>query len=540
VAFGLLLTLVMGAPGAADGAPAGTDVRLLQVRAEADRLVLTARMDHPGDVRLLELRPCETRPAGRVIAADWRAVPAGFQTALPRRAGSRDRLFSRFQLVDAKRPAARGPARWVENVESLAVRHFPLPTPRGLKGLQCIADVDDALRLGVKQATQNVPLDLLVDGGRNPRNPCREVDGERIFFNRWFVARLDEQITKLSRAGVVNYLVIYNRVPRRPDPANPLIHPRTDLAAAPNQIGAFNLTDERGLRVFRGALAFLADRYTDPAGTHGRVNGLIIGNELQSHWFWYNLGEAAPGEVVARYLPALRVAHLAVRSIHPGLRIYLSLDHHWTARATDNPRRSMAGREFLERLNARARAEGNFPWHVAFHAYPEQLINPRTWADHEARADFATPKITFKNIEVLPAFLRQERFLYQGRPRRVILSEQGFHALPGREGEQLQAAGFAYACRRLHGLSGIDAFILYRHTDSGGEGGLRFGLRERGTGGQRLGRKRRLYDVFRLADTDRWEAAFRFALPIIGIRNWAEIRPAPLGNAARHAPPPVP
>jgi len=51
--------------------------------------------------------------------------------------------------------------------------------------------------------------------------------------------------------------------------------------------------------------------------------------------------------------------------------------------------------------------------------------------------DDNTNKVTFKNLEVLCQHLEKRELLYQGKPRRVILSEQGFHTLLTPEGEKL-------------------------------------------------------------------------------------------------------
>ncbi len=74
-------------------------------------------------------------------------------------------------------------------------------------------------------------------------------------------------------------------------------------------------------------------------------------------------------------------------------------------------------------------------------------------------------------------------------------------------------------------LDGIDAFILNRHVDNAQEGGLNLGLwtRQPGSIGTPAAKKR-IYEVFRAAGTPEWESAFRFALPVIGIKSWDEVR----------------
>ena len=141
---------------------------------------------------------------------------------------------------------------------------------------------------------------------------------------------------------------------------------------------------------------------------------------------------------------------------------------------------------------------------------------------------FDTPKITFKNLEVLPAYLKQRRFLYDGEPRRIMLSEQGFHAPDGPDGEAHQAAAYAYAFHKVRNIPEIDSLILHRHVDHRGEFGLKLGLWTANPEGDHASSplaKRMIWDVFRQADMDTWEDAFAFALPIIDIESWDEAMP---------------
>ena len=171
-----------------------------------------------------------------------------------------------------------------------------------------------------------------------------------------------------------------------------------------------------------------------------------------------------------------------------------------------------------------SKRDGDFDWDVAYHPYPEDLRNPRNLRDKAAIASFDTPKITFKNLEQLTDYLRRSEMLCRGQARRVILSEQGFDTPPGLDGQTLQAAGFCYAWVKVSRLDGIDAFILHRHVDNAGEGGLNLGLWTHQPGTVATpDAKKKIYDVFRLADTPGWQKAFAFALPVIGIRSWDEV-----------------
>ncbi len=523
---------------AADAGPA-----IAGIRAFPDRLVFRLT----GDAQracLVELRPYQNYPPTGAATVAWEGSLASRQVTIPRFCEGRDRLYAKFQLVDAPAKRALGPAHWVDDLSALPAWNFAMPWPESKKGVSCPVDLEDLKTLGARYADTGIVLAGIFDWtGGTPRETW-EVDGQKIPINTYYMQEFDRQIKRLTELGINVTLILVNGVPARPDPANPLINPRTNLAGAPNHIGAFNLTEERGLRYYRAAFEYLAHRYSDPSREHGWVSGYVVGNELQSHWAWHNMGRVSPEEVTREYADQLRVAWLAVRRFHSNVRVYASMDHTWATHLDPDSLKSMRGDQFLERINQIITAEGNFPWHVAFHPYPENLFEPRFWNDQTAALGFDSPRVTFKNLEVLPAFLAQKRFLYQGRPRRIILSEQGFHCPDGPDGEKIQAAAYAYAYYKVSHMPSMDAFILHRHVDHRDQGGLLLGLWTRKLDGSdpcAPDRKRMMWDVFRRADTDEWQAAFEFAKPIIGIRDWKEALPfaGPIPKVSGHFAPPL-
>jgi hypothetical protein len=334
----------------------------------------------------------------------------------------------------------------------------------------------------------------------------------------------------MTRAGIRVTIILLNHVQPAVDA---LRHPDT-ITAPPNGIGAFNLTDGQGSRIFRGLVEILTERYSRLDAANGLVAGYIVGNEIQSHFDWYNLGDAEPDSVVGEYAGAVRVADLAVRRFHPDARVFVSLDHNWTRRHRSEPTRSMPGRVLLDDLHAHLASQGDVPWGVAFHPYPEDLGDPRTWRDETAILSFDSPRITFRNLEVLRDYLRRPHLLVDGEPRRLILSEQGFHCPPGEMGESLQAAAYAYAFERVRRIGGIESFIYHRHVDHPDEGGLRLGLRENVPGTfDRPARPRLIHELFRAIDTPDATAAAAFAKPIIGISSWDEVGPKRLETGGK-------
>ncbi len=396
----------------------------------------------------------------------------------------------------------------------------PYPDAPSKKGLQ-VEIVDDALALGVKHAALNFNLSQLIDPKGDTNNPAWELDGRKFHFKRGYLESMDKRIQALSERGVLVSLIVLTYQSRDPEVNRIMIHPRC-VTNAPNHLGNFNTVTDDGRRWLAATMEFCAERWSRPDKQYGRVVGYIMGNEVNSHWWWANMGKVTMTEFADDYLRTVRLAHAAIRKQSNWVRVYLSLEHHWNVRYDQKSEgTSFAGRPFLEYFARRAREAGDFDWHIAFHPYPENLFEPRFWKDKTATTNvLTTPRITFKNIELLPAYLRRPELLYNGQPRRIILSEQGFHTPKGTNGEMIQAAAFCYAYKKIEKLDGIDSFILHRHVDNKGEGGLLLGLRGMTPNATEARPRKQSWECFRAADTPEWGQVFDFALPIIGLRSW--------------------
>jgi hypothetical protein len=401
----------------------------------------------------------------------------------------------------------------------------PFPEPASKKGLQ-VQMVEDALALGVKHAALNVNFAQLLTTQARTNELSLMVDGRAFSFSRSYVEHLDRQIKPLSdRDVVVSLILLYYR---SSDEAlnRIMLHPKYD-PASPNHLSAFNTTNPESSAALRASVEFLARRYSQQAQPYGRVWNYIVGNEVNSHWFWSNMGRVTMEEFADDYLRAVRVCHEAVRQHSANARVYLSLEHHWNIRYPGgDAQQAFPGKAFIDYFARRARETGEFDWHLAFHPYPEDLFDSRTWQDETALFTPDTPRITFKNLEVLPRYFKRPELLINGKSRRIILSEQGFHSPETVGGQTLQAAAYCYAYYKAAQLDGIDSFILHRHVDHGKEGGLNLGLWSRnknsGNPAEPLARKK-IYEIFKAADQPGWQEEFQFALPVIGIRNWTEI-----------------
>jgi hypothetical protein len=484
----------------------------------------------------------EADPGSYPNAEPVATVPSGadgaFTASLPRVDGAgHDRLYDQYVAVTGEGDAARilGEPRHVDGLDFTPARDFAYPRAASKKGLQ-VEMTDDAEELGVAHAGINVAFNeiMRIDAGDDPSKVIEFSSGGRsYYFDADAVARLDGQIKPLSDNGALVNLILILYQDSDPTSAWPVLHhPDADLSAG--TVFAFNTKTAEGVAYYTAAMEFLADRYTREDEKYGRAVGYIVGNEVDAQWVWANSGDMSLEDFLGYYAKAVRIAWQATRKSWSGARTYISLTHCWTIVCganpdPANPTRFYAGKDVIDHWNALTKRTGDVGWDVAHHPYPENLGDPAVWDDETALPGFDTPRITFKNIEVLPDYLAQGDLGYDGASRRIILSEQGCHT-PGDspEAERLQAACYAYAYYKVRFLDSIDAFILHRHVDHQHEGGLRLGLWTWDDGRDEAampGRHKVSYDVFEGIDTARSLEVTDFAKDVIGIDDWAEVVP---------------
>lgn len=474
--------------------------------------------------RVKEWKVFETQPyTNKSITVDWISKDiyqdnGYFRLIINRYENSRDRLYSSFRVgIKEKDNDAivfvKGPC-YVTDFNDISMFCYDYPSSHTIKGLQ-VQMVDDAIKLGIGHAALNLNLPTIM----LPYNPSDaivyEMEGEEFYFDRKYMEQFDAKIKKLSDHGIVVYLILLNSIKWdgvcvHPELKDELIHPSYDKEGF---ISAFNVVTERGLKRYKAFIEFIAERYTRPDQKYGRACGFIIGNEVNSQWVWCNAGEKTVQEYVQEYSLALRTAFYAARKKYNNAKVYISLDHYWTLTHQNNPLRFYKGKDVVDILTRICQRDGNFDWGIAYHPYPENLFYPDFWNDTTAINSFNTGRITFKNIEVLPQYLSQDDFLYCGKIRSIILSEQGFHSDESEEGEKLQAAAFCLAYKKIASIPSIEAFILHSHVDNKDEFGLNLGLWRRNKNSKlpnAPGSPKLIYYVFRDIDKPNGEKVCEF------------------------------
>jgi hypothetical protein len=468
-----------------------------------------------------------TRPESFDVIGSLQPVADGrFTISVPRHVAGHDRLLDRWAVVtkSARGMSLRSHFRYADDVK--AAGNPPWPTPRGKKGVGALApgrplsDLDD---LGISWATVNVVINPLLHTSPGAGRTPFELFGRTWYADDRAVAHLDQALLEAAkRQIIVSAIILVGQAKTSADPTvgKLLAHPDAD----PTGVYVMpNLTTAEGVGAYAAALDFLARRYTRPDGQFGRIHYWILHNEVDAGWTWTNAGEKSALEYMDLYQRSMRMAHLIARQYDPRAKAFISLTHHW---AKAGGPRFYAGRELLDRLIDFGRAEGDFDWAIAFHPYPQNLGNPRVWEDRRVNFTFDTPQITFRNIEVLDAWVRQPRAMFWGRQVRTVhLTEQGLNSRDYSEKSlRDQAAGMAYAWTKIKDLPTIEAFDYHNWVDNRGEGGLRIGLRRFPDDKDDPLGKKPIWEVYRAASTPDEAGVFEPYKAVVGVKDWAEVR----------------
>lgn len=416
-----------------------------------------------------------------------------FDLTLPRFSENigQDRALSRWRL-DGPEGEIRSHCRWADGVEAGIAVDLPklrAPHQKGIAGLPAIGDQGhEIFELGVCHATVNFLVSSLVSLTKKPGFEPFRFEGENWFLNSRYLAQTRTTVEHLVERDIIVscILLVGNHA------GGAMTHPE----AEPRGVYSIpNLATSEGANHYRAALFLLADRFSRP---EARISNWIIHNEVDQAGVWTNMGDQPLARYLETYMRSARLVYHTARLRDPNARVFISLTHHWSK--TSSGQGTYQVREMLDLFAEMARAEGDFEWGVAYHPYPRDLRNPDTWNDADVSGDFDTPYITPKNLEVLPAYLAQERFLYQGKIARTILfSEQGFNTPTLSIADQKrQIAGLVYTFRKLRTMPTVEAYHLHRYQDMPvQEGGLRLGIIDE-NGNHKLG-----WDAYTAIGTER-------------------------------------
>ena len=305
----------------------------------------------------------------------------------------------------------------------------------------------------------------------------------------WFSCRIMETYDRLMKPcierGIPCLIRLINRFSYRLKGSDGELrsvigHPDYEDTGFSEQMSAFNLTTEEGVDMYCACVDFLCTRYSDPAGSLFCSVLMDVGNEVNAQAVWHNCGAMPCGEFVEEYAEQLRLAHLIGLTHNACHRVHVSLDHYYAVSYRPDPLRYYGGREVLAYLAAICRRDGDFPWGISGHPYPENLSRPDFYNDETATFESDTHRITMKNMELWQAIATHPALAYRGQFRRVVFDEQGFHTdYDDPESENKGAYAFVLLWEKMKQCPTVEQFLINRYTDMplGDEGGLHLGLR---------------------------------------------------------------
>lgn len=457
-------------------------------------------------------------PVCRVSKGEEKAQIKDGTLFVPRFKDGYDRLYLRYD-VNVQGTDVCG-VKYVTDLEGIAEWNYAYPQPETKKALECTPE--DAKILGVRQSMTNINLPAIMTLKEGEDTIPYQHNGKTYYFIKSRVEAMDQRYRTLYENGVMMTAILLN-APRLFDSTREkelldrVIHPGYDWEQENAYISAFNMRTEEGQDYFRAFVEFLAERYSREDAKYGRICGMVLSNEVDSQYIWTNCGEMTAQEFACEYTAVMRSAWQAASKHYKDFRVYMSLDHFWTLcmEAGKQPLRFYPSKDLVDYVNQYSKEEGDFNWNIAHHPYPEDLRYPDFYNDRSPEFHFETPRITFKNIEMLPAYLSQEHMLYRGRERRIILSEQGFNSRGTAFSEKQGAAAYCLAYQKVKKLPTIDLITHHAYIDDPHEFGLNLGVRrynEDGTPGE----PKPIYYVLKDMDTDKEEERIREARAFIG------------------------
>lgn len=402
-------------------------------------------------------------------------------------------------------------ARYPDQLDIRDARDLsPTPPMQAAKGLTCLDirfTADQIRDLGLTHGNINIVMNDLIRKTPSPGYEPITLRGREIYYNLGRARVIDRNVQMLRRADLTVAAILLVGLRNRSH--SPIVHPDADPAGVYSMP---NLTSGDAADVYALTCDFLADRYCDDVpslghgdGTnrgHGRIDHWIVHNEVDAGWSWTNMGEQPMNVFLDHYFRSMRIVDAAVRARNPHGRAFISLTHMWN-QGDPKPWRWYPAKAIMEALLVHCQTEGDFPWGLAFHPYPESLWEADTWND-DVEDHIETAKITIKNIEVLDRYMHTERVRQSdGAVRPVLLSEQGFHAPADKpERLQVQAAALLYTFEKLRQCPSILAFDYHRPVDHPNEGGLRLGLRGLSSREHPIGEEKPAWNVYRAIGTD--------------------------------------
>lgn len=485
--------------------------KVTNVQVTSDKVIIKGNCGGSGTYLLAEITPWQDVTELEKYPYTQDLSGGGFTVTVdrivPNREGIRyDKVFSKWAVVkvDGDRQTLDSHARYADDVvPKKSPEAVPLRNKKGFGAGDTDLYFSDCKEMNVGSITMNVVLNNYITG---------EGSGYSYGGKEYSLGPVKDYVDyvtqKASETGLVVSAII-------------LCQTNSIFKDPENKGGNYtmpNLTTAKAFNLYAAALEHMASTHCTQGN---RISHWIMHNEVDFANEWTNMGDQPMMRYLDRYIKSMRICYNIARQYDQNASVLGSYTHCWTV-ADGN----YAPKKMLEATVAYSEAEGDFRWGVAYHPYPQDLTKPSFWVnDTQAIYSLNSKYVTFKNLEVIDAWIRQKENFYKGTTKRVLfLSEQGTNSPSYSQTDlALQAAGGAWAWKKISKLDGIDAMQWHNWADNKAEGGLRIGLRTFAEGSVSDLTPKPVWYVWKAAGTAEEDSVFDQYKTTLGISDWDSI-----------------
>lgn len=485
--------------------------KVTNVQVTSDKVIIKGNCGGSGTYLLAEITPWQDVTELEKYPYTQDLSGGGFTVTVdrivPNREGIRyDKVFSKWAVVkvDGDRQTLDSHARYADDVvPKKSPEAVPLRNKKGFGAGDIDLYFSDCKEMNVGSITMNVVLNDYIKG---------EGSGYSYGGQNYSLGAFKDYVDRVTRRAGEMDLVVSAII---------LCQTNSIFKDPENKGGNYtmpNLTTAKAFNLYAAALEHMASTHCTPGN---RISHWIMHNEVDFANEWTNMGDQPMMRYLDRYIKSMRICYNIVRQYDQNASVLGSYTHCW-AKADGN----YAPKKMLEATVAYSEAEGDFRWGVAYHPYPQNLTKPSFWIDDtQATYSLNSKYVTFKNLEVIDAWIRQKENFYKGKTKRVLfLSEQGTNSPSYSESDlALQAAGGAWAWKKVSKLDGIDAIQWHNWADNKAEGGLRIGLRTFAEGSVSNLTPKPVWYVWKAAGTAEEDSVFDQYKTTLGISDWDSI-----------------
>lgn len=485
--------------------------KVTNVQVTSDKVIIKGNCGGSGIYLLAEITPWQDVTELEKYPYTQDLSGGGFTVTVdrivPNREGIRyDKVFSKWAVVkvDGDRQTLDSHARYADDVvPKKSPEAVPLRNKKGFGAGDIDLYFSDCKEMNVGSITMNVVLNDYIKG---------EGSGYSYGGQNYSLGAFKDYVDRVTRRAGEMDLVVSAII---------LCQTNSIFKDPENKGGNYtmpNLTTAKAFNLYAAALEHMASTHCTQGN---RISHWIMHNEVDFANEWTNMGDQPMLRYLDRYIKSMRICYNIARQYDQNASVLGSYTHCW-AKADG----SFAPKMMLEKTVEYSSAEGDFRWGVAYHPYPQNLTKPSFWIDDtQATYSLNSKYVTFKNLEVIDAWIRQKENFYKGKTKRVLfLSEQGTNSPSYSESDlALQAAGGAWAWKKVSKLDGIDAIQWHNWADNKAEGGLRIGLRTFAEGSVSNLTPKPVWYVWKAAGTAEEDSVFDQYKTTLGISDWDSI-----------------